>query len=127
MRDIRAFRGETRLLGSRAKRHRRGLISLHPAYLPFSLKYIKKIYLYNCVCHPEAVLLTLAEVELRHESLKREMREIRRAMRTQDNTDGLADRLAELSIECRLLYSAIKKHREMVEYLYVVEPYGGTH
>ena len=72
-------------------------------------------------------MLTLAEVELRHESLKREMREIRRAMRTQDNTDGLADRLAELSIECRLLYSAIKKHREMVEYLYVVKPYGGTH
>lgn len=127
MRDIRAFWGEIRLFGSRAKRHRRGLISLRPAYLPFSLKYIKKIYLHNCVCYPEAVLLTLADVEARHESLKREMREIRKAMRTQDNTDGLADRLAELSVECRLLYSSLKKHREMVEYLYVVEPYGGAH
>lgn len=75
----------------------------------------------------EAIVLTLAEVELKHERLKREMREIRRAMRTRENTDGLAERLSELSIECRLLYSALKKHREMVEYLMIVEPYGGAH
>lgn len=72
-------------------------------------------------------MLTLADVEAKHERLKREMRALRKAMRTQENTDGLAEKLSALSLECRLLHSALRKHREMAEFLLVVEPYGGAH
>lgn len=70
-------------------------------------------------------MLTLADVEEKHEQLKREMRQIRRAIRTQQETEGLAEKLELLTKEARYLVSAIQKQREMSDYLYYSEPYGG--
>lgn len=72
-------------------------------------------------------MLTMADVESRHERIKREMREIRRKLRTRENVEGLAERLDELSVECKALHMALKRHQEIAEFLFAVEPYGGAH
>lgn len=70
-------------------------------------------------------MLTLADAEAKHESIKREMRRIRRAMRNQEDVEGLAEELTALTIECRALYHALQRHREMAEFLAMTLPYGG--
>ena len=70
-------------------------------------------------------MLTLADAEAKHEKLKRQMRLIRRAIRTQDNVDGLAEQLEKLTREARNLVVTLNKQREMAQYLIQVEPYGG--
>lgn len=93
--------------------------------LLFAQKSIKKMYSYNCVYAPEVGLLTIADVEEKHESLKREMRLIRRAIRTQQNTEGLAEKLETLTKEAQFLVKAIQKQREMTYYLLHADSYGG--
>lgn len=70
-------------------------------------------------------MLTLADVEEKHEKLKREMRLIRRAIRIQQDTDGLAEKLDQLRQEARFLIGTIEKQRRITEYLINAEPYGG--
>lgn len=70
-------------------------------------------------------MLTLADAEAKHESIKREMRRIRRAMRTQEDVEGLVEELTALTIECRALNHALQKQREIDQYLAMAEPYGG--
>lgn len=70
-------------------------------------------------------MLTLADAEAKHESIKREMRRIRRAMRTQEGVEGLVEELTALTIECRALNHALQKQREIAQYLAMAEPYGG--
>ena len=72
-------------------------------------------------------MLTLADAEERHDRLKREMRKIRRALRTQENIEGLSDKIAEIRAEAAGLYAAIRYYREMAEFLMEVEPMGGPH
>lgn len=70
-------------------------------------------------------MLTLADAEAKHESIKREMRRIRRAMRTQEDVEGLVEELTALTMECRALNYALQRHREMAQYLAMANPYGG--
>lgn len=70
-------------------------------------------------------MLTLADVEEKHEQLKREMRQIRRALRTKQDTDGLAEQLELLTKEARFLVSTIQRQREMTVYLMHADSYGG--
>lgn len=75
----------------------------------------------------EASLLTLADAEKRHDDLMRKMRKIRRAIRDQQDTEGLVDEIASIKAEVAGLYAAIRYYREMAEYLIDVEPLGGPH
>lgn len=70
-------------------------------------------------------MLTLADAEAKHESIKREMRRIRRAMRTQEDVEGLVEELTALTVECRALSHALQKQREIAQYLAMADPYGG--
>lgn len=70
-------------------------------------------------------MLTLADAEAKHESIKREMRRIRRAMRTQEDVEGLVEELTALTIECRALNSTLQRQREMAQFLAFADPYGG--
>jgi len=72
-------------------------------------------------------LLTLDEAEKRHESIKSELRRLRRAMREMQDVDSLADDIARLKLEARALYVAIRKHQAIAEYLANAECYGGIH
>lgn len=75
----------------------------------------------------EPALLTLAEAEKRHEKIKAELRNLRRAMRTNQDIDGLADQVCRLKIEARALYAALQKHQAIAEYLANCECYGSAH
>lgn len=75
----------------------------------------------------EPALLTLAEAEKRHERIKSDLRRLRRAMRTSDDIDGIADEVAKLKIEAKALYNAIQRHQMISAYLMQAECYGGVH
>lgn len=70
-------------------------------------------------------MFTIAEVEAKHEDLKRQMRKIRRAMRTQEDADGLAEQLELLTKEARSLVSTLERQRQMTYYLLHADSYGG--
>ena len=67
----------------------------------------------------------MADVEEKHEDLKRKMRRIRRAMRIQEDTDGLAEQLAALTKEAKILVSTLERQRQMTYYLLHADSYGG--
>ena len=72
-------------------------------------------------------MLTLADAEERHQNLMRQMRKIRKAIRTQQDITGLASEIAQIKAEAAGLYAAIRYYREMAEYLMEAEPMGGPH
>lgn len=71
-------------------------------------------------------MLTLADVEAKHNALKREMRRIRVAMSQDPDNEELPLRLDELVEEARIIFKALKHYRETTEFLLKVEPYGGA-
>jgi hypothetical protein len=67
----------------------------------------------------------MAEAEAQHEQLKREMRRIRREIRTRSEPGDLEAQLIKLTAQARGLAAALVRQRAMTEYLMQCETYGG--
>ena len=93
--------------------------------LLISQKSIKKIYIPYFVCAPEAALFTMAEAEAKHDQLKQEMRRIRRAIRTNEDIDGLEEALKLVRAQAVALAKVLEQQREMTAYLMMCDPFGG--
>jgi hypothetical protein len=93
--------------------------------LLISRKSIKKIYIPYFVCAPEAALFTMAEAEAKHEQLKQEMRRIRRAIRTNEDIEGLEEALRTVRAQATALAKALERQRELTAYLMMCDCFGG--
>jgi hypothetical protein len=67
----------------------------------------------------------MAEVEAKHEQLQQEMRRIRRALRTNENVEGLESALKEVKLQALALAKTIERQREMRAYLMMCDCFGG--
>ncbi len=67
----------------------------------------------------------MAEAEAKHDQLKQEMRRIRKAIRTNEDIEGLEQALIEVKAKAMALAKALERQREMTAYLMMCDCFGG--
>lgn len=67
----------------------------------------------------------MAQAEAKHDQLRQEMRRIRRAIRNNQDVEGLERALEEIKAQAKALAIALERCRQMSDYLMSAEPYGG--
>jgi hypothetical protein len=67
----------------------------------------------------------MAQAEAKHDQLRQEMRRIRRAIRNNQDVEGLEQALNEIKAQAKALAIALEQCRQMADYLMAAEPYGG--